>query len=106
MAGLQDSFRVVAWVAPGYGQSAPLRVATPGIEDYADALTDLMSALDIGTATIVGSSRDCRRLCESLSGGGPLAGSVGTELSRAVICGAKRSPENLRRFCMGYSCRS
>ncbi|TCG06719.1 hypothetical protein BZM27_24225 [Paraburkholderia steynii] len=80
-----------------------MRVATPGIEDHADALADLVSALDIGTATIVGSSRDCRRLCESPSGGGPLAGSVGSELSRADICGAKRSPENLRRFCMGYS---
>jgi pimeloyl-ACP methyl ester carboxylesterase len=56
LAGLQDSFRVVAWDAPGYGQSAPLRVATPGVEDYADALMGLMSALDIGTATIVGSS--------------------------------------------------
>ena len=56
LAGLTDSFRVVAWDAPGYGRSAPLRVQQPKAEDYADALERLMRALDIRCATIVGSS--------------------------------------------------
>jgi pimeloyl-ACP methyl ester carboxylesterase len=47
---------VIAWDAPGYGQSSPFAISTPAATDYADALADLMSALGISRATVVGSS--------------------------------------------------
>jgi pimeloyl-ACP methyl ester carboxylesterase len=55
-AALSKNHRVIAWDAPGYGQSSPFAISTPAATDYADALADLMSALGISRATVVGSS--------------------------------------------------
>lgn len=56
LAALSQHHRVVAWDAPGYGQSSPFAIGTPTATDYADALMALMSALGIARATIIGSS--------------------------------------------------
>jgi pimeloyl-ACP methyl ester carboxylesterase len=55
-AALRIHHRVIAWDAPGYGQSSPFAIGTPAATDYADALMALLSALGISRATIVGSS--------------------------------------------------
>jgi len=49
-------FRVIAWDAPGYGESAPLAPATPSAADYADALASFLDALGVATAIVVGHS--------------------------------------------------
>jgi pimeloyl-ACP methyl ester carboxylesterase len=56
LAALSKNHRVIAWDAPGYGQSSPFAINAPAATDYADALADLMSALGIARATVVGSS--------------------------------------------------
>ena len=56
LAALTKNHRVIAWDAPGYGQSSPFAIGAPTATDYADALADLMSALGITRATVVGSS--------------------------------------------------
>jgi alpha/beta hydrolase fold len=48
LAGLADRFRMIAWNAPGYLLSDRLRAETPSCRDYADALNDLLTALEIG----------------------------------------------------------
>jgi pimeloyl-ACP methyl ester carboxylesterase len=48
--------RVLAWDAPGYGGSAPLKMAAPRAADYAHALASWLSALSIDRAVIVGHS--------------------------------------------------
>lgn len=56
LAGLSDRFRVVAWNAPGYGASTLLSVTEPAATDYMAAAADLMAALGIARAVVVGSS--------------------------------------------------
>jgi pimeloyl-ACP methyl ester carboxylesterase len=56
LAALSKNHRVIAWDAPGYGQSSPFAISAPAATDYADVLADLISALGISQATVVGSS--------------------------------------------------
>lgn len=42
-----DNCRLIAWDAPGYGQSQPLATSTPNAEDYAAALQHLLQELAI-----------------------------------------------------------
>jgi pimeloyl-ACP methyl ester carboxylesterase len=56
LAAMTKNHRVIAWDAPGYGQSSPFAIGAPAATDYADALADLMFALGITRATVVGSS--------------------------------------------------
>jgi pimeloyl-ACP methyl ester carboxylesterase len=56
LAGLADRFRMIAWNAPGYLLSDRLRAETPSCRDYADALNDLLTALEIGGFEIVANS--------------------------------------------------
>lgn len=56
LAALSENHRLIAWDAPGYGQSSPFAIGTPAATDYADALMALLSALGISRATVVGSS--------------------------------------------------
>lgn len=56
LAALSRNHRVIAWDAPGYGQSSPFAISTPAATDYADVLMALLSALGISRATVVGSS--------------------------------------------------
>ena len=48
--------RVIAWDAPGYGNSQALPIAAPKAADYALRLQDLMRALDVRPDVIVGHS--------------------------------------------------
>ncbi|MCL4798149.1 MAG: alpha/beta fold hydrolase [Burkholderiales bacterium] len=56
LAGLADRYRVLAWDAPGYGDSEPLAPAAPAAADYAARLGALLDALGIGRAVLVASS--------------------------------------------------
>lgn len=53
---LSEHYRVIAWDAPGYGESTCLEVSSPVLEDYADALKDFLNALGIDAAHFVGHS--------------------------------------------------
>ncbi|MDM0023265.1 alpha/beta fold hydrolase [Variovorax saccharolyticus] len=53
---LAPEARVIAWDAPGYGDSTPLAAAAPKAADYAERLGAMLDALDIGRCTLVGHS--------------------------------------------------
>ena len=53
---LAPRFHVVAWDAPGYGESDQLLANTPATSDYADSLAGLLDALGIARMLLVGSS--------------------------------------------------
>lgn len=53
---LGQYFHVIAWDAPGYGQSSALTTATPDARDYAERLASLCDALQIEQAIVVGNS--------------------------------------------------
>ncbi|WP_306852027.1 alpha/beta fold hydrolase [Cupriavidus necator] len=48
--------RVIAWDAPGYGDSSPLAQAQPLAADYAQRLDGLLAALGVEPALVVGHS--------------------------------------------------
>ena len=56
LAGLEPRYRVVAWDAPGYGESTPVTDAAPGVDDYADRLATLIDALSLDRFLLVGHS--------------------------------------------------
>ncbi|WP_263142093.1 alpha/beta hydrolase [Pseudomonas sp. RIT-PI-AD] len=53
---LGQQARVVAWDAPGYGDSSPLGPMAPKAEDYAGRLLDTLDALEIDDCLLVGHS--------------------------------------------------
>jgi pimeloyl-ACP methyl ester carboxylesterase len=53
---LDPRFSVLAWDAPGYGDSVPLAVEWPDASDYAAALNRLLAHLEISRCTLVGHS--------------------------------------------------
>jgi pimeloyl-ACP methyl ester carboxylesterase len=53
---LAPRFRVIAWDAPGYGESDPLPGDAPSAPDYAAVLAALLDALGVGSAAFVASS--------------------------------------------------
>lgn len=55
-AGLSDRYRLVAWNAPGYIMTDPLRKERPECGDYADALAAFANAMNIQRFAIVGNS--------------------------------------------------
>ncbi|WP_395703468.1 alpha/beta fold hydrolase [Aquabacterium sp.] len=54
--GLADSHRVIAWDAPGYGESAPLAIDRPLAADYAAALDTLLRHLQVRELVLLGHS--------------------------------------------------
>jgi pimeloyl-ACP methyl ester carboxylesterase len=48
--------RVIAWDAPGYGDSSPLAAAQPTASDYAAHLHELLAAIDVDRCVLVGHS--------------------------------------------------
>lgn len=54
--GLADRYRLLAWDAPGYGASAPLREAHPRAEHYVQALDEWLQALEIEKPVLLGHS--------------------------------------------------
>jgi pimeloyl-ACP methyl ester carboxylesterase len=55
-AALADRFRVIAWNAPGYLLSDNLAAEIPVWRDWADALSDFLSALGIGAFDLLANS--------------------------------------------------
>lgn len=53
---LPRDWRVIAWEAPGYAGSKPLKADWPIAADYADALAGLMDRLGIARAVLAGHS--------------------------------------------------
>jgi pimeloyl-ACP methyl ester carboxylesterase len=53
---LGEDWRVLAWDAPGYGESTPLEAAAPLASDYAARLDRTLRALGIDTCLLVGHS--------------------------------------------------
>lgn len=53
---LGQSARVIAWDAPGYGDSTPLRSLAPDASDYAERLLQMLDALAIQRCVLVGHS--------------------------------------------------
>ncbi|WP_151751513.1 alpha/beta fold hydrolase [Acinetobacter bereziniae] len=53
---LSRYFHVIAWDAPGYGQSAGLNTSQPNATDYAQRLFGLLDALNISKAILIGHS--------------------------------------------------
>lgn len=49
-------FRVIAWDAPGYGGSDPLREESPTAEHYADALAQMFERTGVRSCRLVGQS--------------------------------------------------
>jgi pimeloyl-ACP methyl ester carboxylesterase len=56
LAGLSDSFQVVAWNAPGYILSDAFKTEWPTCQDYSDALADFLAAVKLDRVNIVGNS--------------------------------------------------
>jgi pimeloyl-ACP methyl ester carboxylesterase len=56
LEGWSDAHRVIAWDAPGYGRSDALGDPTPSVDMYAEALADLLAALDVERPVLVGHS--------------------------------------------------
>lgn len=56
MPGLADGRRVLAWDAPGYGESAPLRIARPLAADYAATAAEWLDAAKVVHPVLVGHS--------------------------------------------------
>jgi pimeloyl-ACP methyl ester carboxylesterase len=52
-------YRLIAWDAPGYGQSEFLPPATPKASDYAQALHDFIERLLLKDVVLVGNSLGC-----------------------------------------------
>ena len=55
-AGLSDTFRIVAWNAPGYMLSDGFKSEAPDCQDYADALADFLDAVKLDKVNVVGNS--------------------------------------------------
>lgn len=53
LEGLSDRFRVIAWDAPGYGESA---LREPSLDSYARAVVELLDALKIQSSHMLGHS--------------------------------------------------
>ncbi|WP_422419918.1 alpha/beta fold hydrolase [Pseudomonas sp. GZD-222] len=53
---LSQRARVIAWDAPGYGESSPLAAPVPKAVDYARRLRQLLDALHIDSCVLVGHS--------------------------------------------------
>jgi pimeloyl-ACP methyl ester carboxylesterase len=56
LTGLASHFRVIAWDAPGYGESDPLPAAHPVAADYASALARLLDQFGVTRMHLVGHS--------------------------------------------------
>jgi pimeloyl-ACP methyl ester carboxylesterase len=56
LAALSGRYRVVAWDAPGYGQSSALSEPEPGPSRYAEVLRELLRERDIARCHLVGHS--------------------------------------------------
>ena len=73
LAGLADAFHVVAWNAPGFGNSAPLSAAEPSAADYAQALGGFIAALGITRVAVLAGSSWGSVIAATFAAGSPAA---------------------------------
>lgn len=73
---LGDRAELIAWDAPGYGESTPLPMAEPKATNYAQRLRELLDALRIERCVLVGHSLGALTAAAATQHGGPLAGRV------------------------------
>ncbi|MBT2304154.1 alpha/beta fold hydrolase [Variovorax paradoxus] len=69
---LADEARLIAWDAPGYGESSPLAADAPPAADYAQRLGALLDALDIDSCVLVGHSLGALMAAAAARPGSPL----------------------------------
>lgn len=70
---LADVADVIAWDAPGYGESTPLPMDAPKATDYAQRLRELLDALGIERCTLVGHSLGALTAAATAQAGGVLS---------------------------------
>jgi pimeloyl-ACP methyl ester carboxylesterase len=56
LAGLSETFHVIAWDAPGYGRSSGLEAESPDAGDYARSLATFLDRLGVRKLHLVGQS--------------------------------------------------
>jgi pimeloyl-ACP methyl ester carboxylesterase len=56
---LSQAYRIIAWDAPGYGESDAFALENPFPEDYARALSILLNALQVQSFVLVAQSLGC-----------------------------------------------
>jgi pimeloyl-ACP methyl ester carboxylesterase len=59
LEGLSEHYRMIAWDAPGYGDSDCFSIDKPHPSDYARALSVLLNALQVKSFVLVGQSLGC-----------------------------------------------
>lgn len=59
LEGLSQAYRILAWDAPGYGESDAFSIDNPFPEDYARALSVLLGALQVQSFVLVAQSLGC-----------------------------------------------
>ncbi|MDM0103988.1 alpha/beta fold hydrolase [Variovorax sp. J22R24] len=65
--------RLIAWDAPGYGESTPVESAVPSAADYAARLLGLLDALEIESCVLVGHSLGALTAASAARADSPLA---------------------------------
>lgn len=68
--------RLVAWDAPGYGESTPLAAQVPTAADYAVRLGGLLDAMKIESCVLVGHSLGALTAASAARAASPLAGRI------------------------------
>jgi pimeloyl-ACP methyl ester carboxylesterase len=96
---LESQARLIAWDAPGYGESTPLVSAAPKATDYADRLHALLDAMAIESCVLVGHSLGALTAGAAARAGSPLAGRIRrlVLISPATGYGAAARAEAARR---------
>ena len=56
LAAFSNRFKVIAWDAPGYGQSADPDWQIPSVRHYSESLRELLDTLGIASAVVLGHS--------------------------------------------------
>ena len=73
---LQQDARLIAWDAPGYGDSTPLASAAPTAADYAARLHALLDALEVESCVLVGHSLGALTAASAARQGSTLASRI------------------------------
>ncbi|WP_218511516.1 alpha/beta fold hydrolase [Variovorax sp. dw_308] len=73
---LEGAARVIAWDAPGYGESTPVASTMPQAADYADRLHALVDALGLESFVLVGHSLGALTAACAARPGSPLASRI------------------------------
>jgi pimeloyl-ACP methyl ester carboxylesterase len=73
---LASRARLIAWDAPGYGESTPVAPAVPTAADYAARLHGLLDALEIESCVLVGHSLGALTAASAARAGSALAARI------------------------------